>query len=776
MKIFRAYQKTRFFLAVNILGLAVGLAAAIMLILFVINEYSYDRHFANAERIVSLNTVREGADGTEIYPINLRTAYTELPARVPGIEAAVQIYNAYTVEAAHGNERFKDLATFLVDREFFKVFQMKFVEGSAASALIDPASMVVTRPRAEAMFGSAKEAMGKMLTVEDVGYTITAVVEPLPLNTHFTFDILGLTETQPWLNRAGGLEFYTFYLIEAGLPPDDVRRAIEKEYTTLVEPWGERLSSKVHGATERLTDIYLKSKAHSTLGKRNTMSFIWMLSALALVILAFAVTNFINLFAAQGETRMKEIGVRKTYGAQPGNLVRQLFAEVGVLVTVAFALGMVLAVNLTPAFSSLIGKDIDIRQFFNPTFMACTAALLVITVVLSASYTSFYLSRQNPLDILGKRLTFSKGRLTTAIVCFQSVVTIVLITLIVVINRQAAYLKDVPLGYNPRNVMIVRSNSIIAESYEAARQELASLPFVAEAAGTGHNIGGGCSGQSINLLNRTEGTMGIDEYRILPGLGELMRFEMAEGEFWTDETPGTPIVLNEAAVKMLGLEHPVAGREVSYKGSPATVVGVVRDFIYGHPADVIQPLAFSRAWGLSYFYLRLHEDTDRIAAQRQVETTLRKFDPDYVLSPMWSEDIYESKFAGVNYQGRILFVGSILSIVLAMLGLLAIHLYSAVRRTKEIGIRRINGATRGEIFMLLSRDMLRWILLAGIVAVPIAWWLATRYLSSIGNHVSLNPLMFIVPIVIQMAVALVVTSGVSVRVSSRNPVESLKHE
>jgi putative ABC transport system permease protein len=776
MKFFRAYQKTKLFLAVNIAGLAVGLAAAIMLILFVVNEYSYDRHFANADRIVSLNTVMEGADLTERMPINLRTAYTDLPSRVAGIETAAQIYDSRGVEVAYGSERIQNVTLFYTDPEFFEIFDMTFVEGSGRDALKDQSSLVITRPRAEVIFGSAAGAMGKTVSIRNTDYTVTAVVEALPMNTHFSFDMLA---RMPY--EMTSLEYFTFYLIAPGQDIDEVRRAIKKEYTAQLVPWAEDFSGKTWGETELLTDIYLKTEADWTMGKSNTMGFIWMLSALALFILMFAITNFINLFTAQGETRMKEIAVRKTHGAGIGDLVRQLFAEVGMVVATAFVIGMVLATQLTPWFSTLIGKDIDIDQFLNPVFIACIAGLFVVTVVLSASYTSLYLSRQNPLDIFGRRLKFVRNRrLTTMIVCFQSAVTIVLVAFILIVGRQAAWLKNIPAGYNPRDVMMVSANSALTSNYRAVAQELTALPIVKSVAASQHNVGGGASGQLINRPGSSEGDKSINEYRISPGLGELMEFELVEGEFFTDDTPGNAIVINQAAVEMLGLEYPVARQQVEYWGQVSTTItGVVRNFVYDNPGSVVQPLALSKLYAKAtywFIYVRLRPDTDRIEAQTAVQTVLRRFDPDYVLSPRWSEDTYESKFADINNQGKILFVGSLLSILLAISGLLAIHLYSAMRRTKESGVRRILGASRGEIFTLLSRDTLRWTIVAGIIAVPTAWWMATRWLASTVNHVQLDWTMFALPMVVQLVVALAVTSGVSFKVASTNPVKSLKSE
>jgi putative ABC transport system permease protein len=777
MKLFSAYKKTKFFLAVNILGLAVGLAAAIMLILFVTYEYGYDRHFANAKRTVQLISASQEGDDMACTPICLRNAYTTLPARVPGIEAATQMFDSGKIEMRHGEGRLPGVRTLLTDPEFFKVFPLTFVEGAAENALVTPKSAVITRPTAEALFKNSAAAMGKTVKVGNGDYIVSAVVEPFPLNTHFSFDALAAIEGS-FIADASGLDFHTFYLVESGRDIDTVRAAIEREYTSLLAPWAERLSLKAWGETNLLTDVYLKGKSDWTLGKKGSMSFIWMLSALVVVILLFAITNFINLFTAQGETRMKEIAVRKTHGASVGDLVRQLFAEVGAVVAVAFVLGIVLATQLTPMFASLIRKQIDIAQFWNPVFVGWVVALFVITVVLSASYTSFYLSRQNPLDIFGKRLRFMRNRrLSTAIVCFQSVVTIVLMALIVVIGRQANYLKNIPLGYNPRGVMILSAGTIPEEAVEAVVQELKKLPIVETAAASNHVIGGGYSGQGIGRLDDPDGAYKrVNEYRILPGYGELMGLELIEGEFFTDRAPHKEIVLNQAAVRMLGLEQPVAGQQVNYKGNPVTVTGVVRDFVYANPSGEIQPLVFSWIYSLKSISIRLRDGVDRIQAHATIQSTMRRFDPDYVVSPQWSEDIYESKFADINHQGRMIFVASVVSVILAMMGLLAIHIYSAIRRTREIGIRRIHGASRVTIFALLSLDMLRWIALAGVIAVPFAAWLGIRWSDGFTHHASLHWSVFVVPVVVQMAIALAVTAAVSINVSSRNPVNSLKSE
>ena len=777
MNILRAYKRTRFFLVINIIGLAIGLAVSIMLILFVVNELSYDKHFPNYERIIRLNSVKEEEGKDKIvYGINLRKAYTEIPGKVPGIEASTQVYNnGGSADLTYDKSTFSNLEMLMVDPEFFKVFKIKFIEGTPETALSDKNSIVITRKQADIIFGSPENAFGKTVKANQSEITVSGVVEDLPANTHFSFDVLTNIQSIEWLDQAGGLEFYTYYLIDANSSVDAVSEAIVKEYQPMMDAWGKHFQGKAYGAAEKLEDIYMNSEVGFDIGKRNSMSFIWLLSVLAILILFLAIANFINLFIAQGEIRMPEIGIRKANGALMGDIVRQFFSEVSFIVLISFAIGLILTILLTPYFSELIDKDIDLLQLLNPWFIVCVVLLFAITVLLSSSYPSFYLSHFSPLDIIGKRIKFSKQKLTVAIVIFQSVITIVLISYILLINRQSSYLENIPLGYNPKNVMILFPSGSMSKSYPAIKDGLLSSPQIEQVSYAEHVIGMGWSGQGIGLLDNREKNYSINENRIGPGLSELMEFQLKEGEFFKENAPDSliQIVLNEAAVKMLGLEYPVAGKYVNYKGN-AEVVGVVKDFYYQDPAGAVQPLVLSKPWSVGPIYIRFGDNITRISAENIVSTVLGKFDPDYVLDTRWSEDIHLKKFENLKTQSNIILMASCLSMFIAMMGLVAVHLYATARRTKEIAIRRVNGATTRNVFALLSYDITKWVVIAGIFAVPLAYYFALEWISGYTNRTTLGWSIFILPVVVQCIVAIIVTSGVSLKALSRNPVESLK--
>jgi putative ABC transport system permease protein len=777
MNIFNSYKRSRFFLWVNITGLAIGLAASIMLILFVVNELSYDKHFVNNERIVRLLTGANRSGNRTYTPINLRKAYTELPQTVPGIEAAVQLFDIQGVELISGQDRFQNVRGLLADPEVFRVFQMKFIGGTPETSLASPNMAVLTCRYANIMFGSPEAAMNQLVSFWGVDCVVSGVVEELPKNTHFGFDVLFSIQSTPWVSNYQGLEFHTYYLIQKEAPIRTIQTNIENAYRLLLEPLGERIGDPdIHGITEMLSDVYLKSKAAFSLGTTSNMRFIWMLTGLAVFILALAVANFINLFLTQGEMRMQEVGIRKSNGAQMIDIVRQFFSEVAAVVLIAFGIGFVLAVLGAPFFSELINKNIDMIQLLNPLFILSVLLLYGLTVALSAFYPAFYLSRFSPLEILGKRIRFSKRRLTAVTVVFQSVISIILLSVIWVLFKQTAYMEKLPLGYNPENVMSFRVNETVRNSYHSIKQELLNFPEIKAVAGSDHIFGGGPSGQAIAPLEAQDRIITIGEYRVLTGMPELMELTLVEGRFWQESDPDSIrlLLLNETAVKMMGGESPLEKTYVY--GRQAQVIGVVKDFYFNSPEQSITPIALSRIFQPWIINVRFGENVNPFHAQQITLDVLRRFDSDFVLNPVWNINVYQSKFASIKTVTRIVMIGSGISIFVAMLGLLAIHLYSAVRRTKEIGVRRIHGANKTSVFVLLSLDVLKWIGYAAVVAIPVAFYFISEQLSNYANRIDLDWTVFVLPVLIQCVIAILTTSGVTISVLSQNPVKSLKSE
>ncbi|MDD4514291.1 ABC transporter permease [Massilibacteroides sp.] len=776
MNIFRLYKKTGLFLWINIIGLSIGLAVSILLILFVVNELSYDKHIANNERIVWLTTQIETADRSEKYPINLRKAYTELPEKVPAVEAAVQLYNWGASEFTNGQERYPNIQTKLADADYFDVFQMKFLEGTPQTALTDLRSLVLTKEKAEAIFGDIHEAMGKELRTDRDTFVVSGVVEAYPYNTSLNFEALGNIKRMNWIDGAG-LEFYTYYLVNESVSVSEARKAIVAEYEKILEPFGAQFGAEINAKTFLLTDIYLKSDVQNFWGKQSNMKFVWLLTVLAVFILILAVTNFINLFMAQGETRMKEIGVRKTLGAQIPNIVKQFFSEITVVVSLAFVIGFLLMLYLMPYFSELVNREIDSSQLLTPLFMFGGILLFLLTIVLAAFYPSFYLSRFNPLAILNKQIRFSKQRLNVVVVVFQSFLSIILISFILIFYQQIMFLQNLPLGYSPENVVMVYGNRAVSGSYAAVKQELLANPDIIMVSGGSHQVGGGTSGQGIKLLESDPSSLAVNEYRMLPGLCELMNFQLAEGEFYKETTHDSipQIVLNEEAIKALGLESPVVGQDIYYRRK-MKIIGVVKDFYYGNPVNKIEPIMLTRVGYPSLLYLKVREGINRMDAEQTIANVLKEFDPNFTLNAVWSADLYADKFKEMKINERIILIASVLSVFIAMLGLMAMHLYSTIRRTKEIGLRRINGASRSSIFKLLSINVIKWVFIAGVLAAPVTYLIAHDLFKQYDNAITLNWVIFVVPVLIQAITALLTTSGVTLRALSVNPVTILKQD
>ena len=776
----KSWKRNKGFLTINITGLAIGLTVSILLLLYVMNEWSFDRHFQKKERILQLNSVWTLEGRKEINPICTRKAYTELPQNVPGIEKAVQIYRGWQVEIVRKPEHFQNLNLLYTDPEFFDIFEMTFVYGNPTIALINPFSVVLTRAKAEMIFGQANP-VGQTFTIDGELYTVSGVVEPFPSNTHLHFDVLASMKSIPFLEKVGSLEFFTYYLIKPNVSIDQVSQSIRKEYRSMLAKAFVDFGSDFDAITIPLIRIHLFSQASYGLGVQGSLQTLFMLVGLALLILLLAVTNFVNLFVVQGSSRSTEIGIRKTNGAGINEISSQFFMEASVVVIISFIIGIAAAYTLIPSFSSLIKINLEPTLFYDPMFICATVILMIFTILLSASYPAFYLSRFKTIEIFKKSVSNqSKKNFTGFIVVFQSVITIVLIAVLLIVNRQSSYLQSIPAGFNPNNVMVIfQANNQITKHYEALKQSLEKIPGVERVSSSQHVVGGGTSGQGIYRFGgASKNFQSINEYRVLPGLCELMQFNLLTGNFFRENDPQNKkyVVLNEEAVKMLAFQNPI-GEKVVMFDDPMEVIGVVKNFYYNSPAQKIQPIALTcYNNNPQNIYIRFDATVNKSKASQIILPVFRQFDPEFLLNTTWCDDIYLSKFNSEKTLSQIIFTSTLLSLVVAILGLFAIHSFAISRRIKEIGIRKVAGSTTGSVVVLLSGNVFLRIAISALFALPIAWLIGQYWLDNYANRIQIGFYLLLIPFLIHTLMALLATFLISYKAASRNPVEALRYE
>jgi putative ABC transport system permease protein len=768
-------------LITNVVGLSIALATIILLATFVLQELSYDRHFSKAGQIYRLHSIWKEGESQSVQPINLRMAFTEIPHNIPGIETAVQIYRGWNTEVKYDNNRHAHNNLLYVDSTFFRVFDFNFIEGTAEYSLDNPDLIVLTRSLAHKIFGD-NPAVGKILEIENKSYSVSAVIDDVPKTTHFNFDMLIPMKGLNYLHQLGGLEFFTYYLFDPNADSREVGTLICEENTAILT---KRFSNYNYGFSseiEPLIRLHLYSNASYDLGSPGSINTVILVGAIAVLVLFLALTNFVNLFVIEGEQRSKEIGVRKVNGARRADIMAQFFAEATFIVAISFFIGLVLAILLMPQFGNLMSRSFSANIFQSPELILTLTGIFIITVVLSGSYPAFYLSRLKPSVIL-KTHDGVKGRkkmIMNLAGGIQLIITIVLLTYLFGVNNQIQYLKNLPPGFSPEGLVnIYNLNDNMKKQYPDISNQLLNIPEVAGISASSHIIGGGGSGQGIRLIeNPADDVLSINEYRVQPGMCRLLELELKEGRFFDPEliTDRQSVILNEAAAAMLGL-NPAAGRRVIMFREPMEVIGVVRDFHYSSAANEIQPLVFTAySENLNYIVLRLAQNADYATAMKKIEETLKSFDDGYIFTTRNTVDIYRNYYAVEERLGKIIRSGAIIAVFIVMMGIFMLVSQSILRRTKEIGIRKVLGGSTSEMLTILYSGSLTWIAIASVIAIPVSYYMLDRWLQNFAVKAPVNWWLFIQGILIVVVLQTVVTIWQTLRAARRNPVESLRYE
>ena len=783
-KLIRILKRDPVSLITNITGLSLGLAASILLTVFIQFELSFDRHFTKADRIYRLNSIWISQGGTMETAINLRQAYTEIPEKVAGIESAIQLYRGFNVEVTEGENRHKEVELLYSDPDFFQIFDLKMVSGDPESALSEPNAVVLTEKTAQRIYGQS-DVVGRTLSMESVLFTVSAVVKNVPPNTHFRFDMLMPMEAISYLDELGGLEFFTYYLFERGADPGPVAETIgQVNSRILADRFSNFEGSTFDSRLEPLKQLHLHTAVSWDLTTPGSMKTIFIMLIITVAIMGLALSNFINLYILNGAKRSREIGIRKVNGASRKNMIRQFYLETTTVVTLAFIVGVILSELLLPAFANTMQRESFKEVSSTPALYLILIAIYLFTILLSGFYPALLLSREAPVSLIrgGVNPAGDKRILIRVVSVLQICIAVSLLTILLGINAQIRFLKNHPLGYNPDNIILISNlNEKLVGNFPSIRDNLLNLNGIEEVSASDHTIGAGTSGQSIRMYrDEPNQVKGINEYRIMPGICHLYQFKLVAGRFLDlERSPDrNGVILNEEAANLLGKEpEELIGESVVMFSEPMEVIGVVQDFNYQSAARRISPLVMTAySDGIRNIVVRITPGTDPQEILGAINETILGFDPDYVMIQRFATDIIEGYYSGEKRLQKILLSGSLLSLLIVLLGIYALVSHNMVARTKEIGIRKVMGGSTSGMMILVYTSTLKWTMIGSVLAIPLSLIYFRRWLSDFAVRIPVHWWIFVSGILMVVLFQSLVTLGQTRRTARRNPVEALRYE
>lgn len=797
----RNLRKHKSYFILNMSGLAIGIASFIFIALLVINELSYDRYHINTE-----NTYRVQVKG-QMMGQDLDMAVTASPMAqallddYPEVEKVTRIKESGAWIIGYKNRKFNEGGVLFADTMFFNVFKHDFIEGDPSTALIKPRSMVLTESFAAKYFGS-EDPMGKFLTVEqDTNlYEVTAVIKDTPKNSHIQFDMLGSRSSYPnWDNNMWvSHNDYTYIVLNNNadqiafeekmqdIVVKYVGPQISKFLGTTMEAW-EQAGNSFGYYLMPIADIHLHSNVENELEANSDISYIYIYSLIAFILLFIAIINFVNLATAQSSSRSKEVGVRKVLGSNKGRLIYQFIFESVIISFIATVIAVVIISLLTPGFENLVGKELAIHFFSNPMALVALAGLAILIGILSGFYPAFILAGFQPAEVLKGRMKAGakSGWLRNLLVVVQFAASIVIIVGTVIVYSQIDFMLSKNLGFDKEQILVVRRPDVLKDHLETFKTELLKNPSITGVANATSIPGKDNYWNNAHFIETNpESPYILMESRVSFGYGEVMGLELVEGRFHSREYPSDSlaVVINEAAVKLFGLEDPL-GKHFLNKDDDGSVekmpiIGIVRDYNIHSLHRKIEPTLHRIMPGNweGYMVIKLNNTQNVREIVSHIEEMWYKYSSNKPFQYFFFDEDYASLYESETTTGQVFIVFAGLSIFIACLGLIGLITYTTTVRRKEIGIRKVMGAGTGSLVRLLSSEFVKLLVIATVISWPLAYFAVNYWLRNFADRVFVNPVFFLLATLIVYAVGSLAISYQTIKASMSNPVDSLRQE
>jgi len=805
---FRNLLKDRFYSFLNIIGLSIGIAASFLILLYIVDELSYDTFHKDSERIYRV-AVRGKFGEDEIVKMAVSSAPLAdgLLKHIPEVESVTRIASEVII-FNHNEEIFKEVNVFYADSTFFDIFSFKLYAGDTRTVLKDPYSLVLTEASAIRYFGkvalSNGRVIGQLIMSGDNTYKVTGIIEDIPHNSHFDFDMLVSMSTYQdalspvWIN----MRYYTY----AKLHKEVLPKQLEGKFRSLVMQYvipqvvqymnypgtnftEDNVDENFRFFLQPLSDIHLKSNLSSEISSNGNIQYIYVFLIISIFIILIACINFMNLSTARSAKRAKEVGIRKTLGSDRNRLIWQFYLESFLFIVIA----MLLALGLTEAFRGpfnvIAEKELTFNIFSQPWILGVIIGLTLLITILAGSYPAIYLTRFSTVQVLSGALHSGskKSLFRNGLVVFQFMISIGLVICTIIVHKQLHYIQNKDLGFDKENVIILNNGWDVGELKDVLQQEFIKNENVISASYASKLPSDpiGSNAQKAEGENEQDHRVNLAyvDYKYDKTLG----LRIKQGRFFSEDFPSdsTAIIINEAAAQIFGFSendcadaigkriemiNPRMGNRIKYE-----VVGVVDDYNFAGLQSEIEPLSLCLYHNTGFLAVRL-KPGDTKAMLAEMEKLWKEYVPWLKFDYNFLDEKFERTFDREARLSTIFSIFTVLAIIVGCLGLFGLAAYTAEQRTKEIGIRKAMGATSNSVVNMLNKEFTKLVLIAFILVVPISWYFMDKWLQVFAYKTYMGIWPFIIGGIIALLIAWITVSYQSIKAAMANPVDSLRNE
>ena len=769
---------------INTVGLSTGIALCLLIILWVNDELAYDRFHENHDRIYrGLWEARYGDNEWKIplVPVPLGTA---LATEFPEVEATTQLYSG-GMTMRKDDDFVREQGVLFIDSSFFDIFTIEFLEGEEAPESLSPNALILSRTAAKKYFGDAPPIGQSIVQNDGKVWEVTGVVEDLPEQSHFQFDMLASIKNLSHLERRkdqwSSAAVYTYFLARPGTDIDALQGKLKTYVDNLLAESYSGEGDYSAFPFQALSDIHLKSNLEYELSANGNITYVYIFSFVAFLILLLACVNFVNLATARSITRAKEVGIRKILGSKRDQIAGQFFIETFLQVVFSVLAGLFLVELVMPYFNQLTGKTLGLLQIGPAVLTLLATGLIALITFLTGILPATFLSAVDAVKVLKGNLISGSGRnwLREGLVVGQFCISTCLIIGMLVIKQQLEFTQNQRLGFDKEHTLIINRAGALQNQYDTFLEEVSGLAGVRGAA-CGQSFPGKEFDSTVFAPEQPANyeQTSLNYCFVNTDYAELLSFEFAEGRNFSTQfrTDSMACLLNETAAKRLGWTDPVGKFIDRGNDRKHTVIGVIKDFHYQSLHHEVEPLIlFLSSWKLPHIAVKLHAgNPDRAVAE--IKDLWQQMAPQSPLEFTFLDEDYQKLYANEQKMGNIFTVFSALALFIACLGLFGLASFLVNRRSKEIAIRKVIGASVAAIIHLLSRDFLKLVGVAVLLAIPISWYMMNRWLQDFAYHIDMQWWVFGLAAVIAVVIAFMAVGFQSITAAIANPVRRLRDQ